>query len=100
MPRAAELGFLAFAGLLQIGAHFLVIEAFRYTQAALVVQFKYSTLVWGVLLGFLIWGDLPTLGVVLGTCINLGSSPYTSNRESGRGMNRKERKVIPQQIRN
>lgn len=95
MPHVADLGFLAFAGLLQIGAHFLVIEAFRYTQAASVVPFKYSTLVWGVLFGFLIWGDLPTLGVVLGTLIILGSSLYIFHRESVRGMDRKERKVSP-----
>ncbi len=76
---------LAFAasGMLLGAAHFLLIETFRFAQAALVAPFKFTNLVWAVLFGFLIWGDLPDRWVVLGASIVVASGLYILHRETG-----------------
>ena len=76
VPAAGDVGLLALAGLLMGGAQFLMIEAFRLAEASLVVPFKYTSMVWAVLLGFLVWGDLPDRWVVAGTILIIGSGIY------------------------
>ncbi len=80
-PSGAELGAMAAAGLVQCIGHLLVIEAFRLGEAALVIPFKYTSLLWAVLYGFLFFGALPATNVVLGAAIILGSSLYIFRRE-------------------
>jgi drug/metabolite transporter (DMT)-like permease len=64
------------AGLTNVGAHFLVIEAFRLGNAAVVAPFRYSGLLWAMLLGFLVWGDIPTASMVAGALIVIGAGVY------------------------
>ena len=33
--------------------------AFRYADVAIVVPFEYTAMIWAVVLGFLIWGEIP-----------------------------------------
>jgi drug/metabolite transporter (DMT)-like permease len=81
---AVDLSLLAFAGVLLFGAHYLLIEALRLAEAALVAPFKYSNVVWGVLFGFLMWGHVPDLATVAGTVVIVGSGLYILHRESRR----------------
>lgn len=50
-------------------AHFLLIEAYRLSAAAVVAPFKYTSLLWSAALGYLIWGDLPGGWVWAGAAI-------------------------------
>jgi drug/metabolite transporter (DMT)-like permease len=47
------------AGGVNFCAQFMLIEAYRFSRAAVVAPFKYSALIWSALLGYLLWGDLP-----------------------------------------
>ena len=69
-------------GLLNAGAHFLMIEALRHGEAALVAPFRYSALIWSVIIGFLVWGELPGLWVVAGALLVAGSGVYMIRRET------------------
>ncbi len=69
-------GYLALSGCLVGAAHFLLIETFRLAEASLVAPFKYSSLLWAVLFGFLIWGDLPGLWVLAGSILVIGGGLY------------------------
>ena len=62
-------------------AHFLQIEAFRYAEAAAVAPFRYCSLVWGVVLGVVFWGDVPGLAVLAGSALVIGSGLYIWRRE-------------------
>ena len=64
------------AGLTNAGAHFLVIEAFRLGNAAVVAPFRYSGLLWAMLLGFVVWGDVPTASMLGGAAIVAGAGVY------------------------
>ena len=56
--------------------YFLMIEALRLGEAATVVPFKYSGLVWGLLLGFLVWRHVPNAWMLVGAALVAGSGLY------------------------
>lgn len=76
-----DLGLLLLGGTLLGCAHFLMIESFRLAEAALVVPFKYVSMVWAVLLGLVVWGDIPDGWTFLGTAVVIGSGLYILHRE-------------------
>jgi len=80
-PGATDLALLSLAGLLLCSAHFLHIETFRFAEAALVAPFKYSSLLWAMAFGFLIWGDVPDRWTLLGAGLLIGSGIYIFHRE-------------------
>lgn len=57
------------SGLLIAIAHFLHILAFKYAEAATIAPWRYSSIIWSALLGFLIWGDSPSSHILLGGSI-------------------------------
>ena len=44
-------------------------QALYYAPAAAVSPFNYTALIWGSMLGFVVWGDLPTLPMVAGAAM-------------------------------
>jgi drug/metabolite transporter (DMT)-like permease len=66
---ATELGLYLLAGAVNFCAHFLMIESYRLARAAIVAPFKYTSLIWSAVLGYLIWGDLPGAWVWAGSAI-------------------------------
>lgn len=71
----------AASGLLIAGAHYQMIEAFRQGEAALVAPFKYSSVLWAVLFGFLLFGELPDLWTISGAAIVCLAGLYILRRE-------------------
>jgi drug/metabolite transporter (DMT)-like permease len=47
-----------------------------------VVPYNYLTLLWAAGLGFLIWGDVPTVELLIGAVIVVGSGLYILWRET------------------
>lgn len=76
-----DLGLMALSGFLMAGAYFLIIESFRYGEAGLVVPFKYFNMVFAVVFGFLLWGDLPDIWTWTGCGILVASGLYILHRE-------------------
>jgi drug/metabolite transporter (DMT)-like permease len=81
-PTPVDLSLFALAGALLCGAHFLQIETFRFAEAALVSPFKYSSLLWAVAIGYLIWGDIPDRWTLLGASLLIASGIFIFHRES------------------
>lgn len=48
---------------------FLLYESFRHAPASVIAPTEYSALVWAVILGYLIWHDLPTLTGIIGAVL-------------------------------
>ena len=74
-------GWFALSGLLISCAHFLMIETFRYGEAALVAPFKYSGVIWATVLGYLIWNDIPDNSTLAGAGIIFTAGLYILHRE-------------------
>ena len=45
-----------------------MIESLRFAQVALVVPFRYTTMIWATLFGFLFFGTVPDSGVIVVQC--------------------------------
>ncbi|MEQ9639987.1 MAG: DMT family transporter [Alphaproteobacteria bacterium] len=74
--RLEDLPALLGAGATLAGAHYLQIEAFRCAPASLVAPYRYSSLVWAGLFGFLVWHDLPDAAMLLGTALVVAAGLY------------------------
>jgi drug/metabolite transporter (DMT)-like permease len=59
-----------------------MVRAFRVGEASLLAPLEYTALVWAGLFGYLFWGDLPTLQVLIGAVIIIGASLYIARREA------------------
>jgi drug/metabolite transporter (DMT)-like permease len=77
-----DLGLMALSGLFVGGAHYLLIERFRWAEAALLAPFKYTNMIWAVLFGFVIFGDLPDAWTLSGAGIVVVGGLYIAHRET------------------
>lgn len=83
MPlRTEDLGLFVASGMLIAIAHTLMIEAFRRGEAALVAPFKYSSLLWGTAIGYLMFGDLPDGWTIAGAMVIVLAGLYVFRREA------------------
>lgn len=51
-------------------------RSLHLAPASAVTPFYYFSLVWAIILGFLVWGDLPTLGLIAGSAVVVGSGLF------------------------
>ena len=71
---------LVFNGALNAVSHFLIIEALRLGEASLVSPFRYSGLIWAIMLGLVIWGDFPDSWTLAGALLLVASGVYIIER--------------------
>lgn len=63
-------------------AAYLMIQAYRHAPAAVVAPFEYTALLWGSLIGWVLWQERPDLFVWLGAAIVILSGVYITHREA------------------
>jgi drug/metabolite transporter (DMT)-like permease len=85
VPSLGDLLLMAAAGLIGGSALLILISAYRRAPAALVAPFQYSQMVWAILLGFVIWGDVPDPARLLGAAIVASSGLFIVYRETALG---------------
>lgn len=73
-PTLAEIPFFIAVGLTGAAAQWLYSTALKYTPAALVAVINYSSIVWAILFGWLVWNDWPLPIVFAGTAIVISSN--------------------------
>jgi drug/metabolite transporter (DMT)-like permease len=71
-----QLGALAAAGVFLSGGYYFFIVAMRQGELTLVAPFRYSGLLYAVLLGYAIWGEVPGPLAWLGIVLIVGSGLY------------------------
>ncbi|MFN4088169.1 MAG: DMT family transporter [Alphaproteobacteria bacterium] len=81
-PSGVEWAVLIGIGVVSGGAQLMMTFGYRQAPAAIVAPFDYVALVWAALLGFVIWGDVPTVWVVSGAAIVIASGLYILRRET------------------
>jgi drug/metabolite transporter (DMT)-like permease len=82
-----SLGQLALAAVLLLVGYQCIIMAMRIAEISYVAPFRYTALLWAILLGYLVFGDVPDGPMVAGAIIVVASGLYTLYRERvvGRG---------------
>jgi drug/metabolite transporter (DMT)-like permease len=83
-PSGRALGLLALAAVLVLTGYQCVIMALRTGDISAVAPFRYSALLWAMLLGYLVFGDVPDGMMVTGATIIVLSGLYAFYRERKR----------------
>lgn len=68
-PHMLDLVLMVVLGCASGLAQFLLYESFRHAPASVIAPTEYSALVWAVILGYLIWQDLPTVTGIVGAVL-------------------------------
>ncbi len=65
-------------------AHFCFARAFASAPVSVLAPFEYSPLIWGLLIGFVVWGDWPAPATLAGAGIIIAAGLYNLHRERRR----------------
>jgi drug/metabolite transporter (DMT)-like permease len=66
--------------------HLMLIQAHRLSPASAIAPFIYSQIIWMILAGYLVFGQLPDTTTLLGASIVVASGIYVFNRERLKGV--------------
>jgi drug/metabolite transporter (DMT)-like permease len=84
MPTAADGTALVLMGFANGFGQYAWTRALHLAPASAVTPFYYFSLVWAMGLGFLVWGDVPTPALLLGSSIVVASGLFLLWHETGR----------------
>jgi drug/metabolite transporter (DMT)-like permease len=92
-PGVGSLGLFAAAGCISVCALLCVNRSLKLAPASVVVPYQYSMIVWAVMFGYLVFGDVPQPATIAGAAIIIGAGLYIFLRE--RKLGREETVVSP-----
>ncbi|MDX5350275.1 MAG: DMT family transporter [Paracoccaceae bacterium] len=76
-----EAGQVLSAGLFLIVGYLTSVTAMRHGDIGMVAPFRYTSLLWAIVLGLLVFGDLPDAWTLIGAAIVVGAGLFTLWRE-------------------
>jgi drug/metabolite transporter (DMT)-like permease len=76
---------VAGAGLFLIGGYIFAVTAMRWGDVGVVAPFRYTSLLWAIVLGFVVFGDWPDFWTLVGASIVVGAGIFTLWREHALG---------------
>lgn len=85
MPSLSGFGLFALAGAISVGALLCVNRSLKLAPASVVVPYQYSMIVWAVMFGYVVFGDVPTVATLIGAAIIIGAGFYIFLREQALG---------------
>ncbi len=75
LPHMAMIGGIGFAG------HLCLVWALGQAPASVLAPFNYSQLIWSVLIGWIVFAELPDAATALGAAVIVGAGLYVWHRE-------------------
>jgi drug/metabolite transporter (DMT)-like permease len=84
MPTVADAWLMLLNGLTNAIGQYWWTRALHLAPASAVTPFFYLSLLWAALLGYLVWGHVPTVGLLVGSAVVVGSGLFLLWRESVR----------------
>ena len=92
-PTPQSLVLFAVAGLISVCALMCVNRSLKLAPASVVVPYQYSMIVWAVIFGLVVFGDVPSPATLAGAAIIIGAGLYIFLRE--RSLGREEGALNP-----
>jgi drug/metabolite transporter (DMT)-like permease len=89
LPQPGDLLALASLGLFGGMAQLTVTESFRYAPASVLAPFAYTSMLWAVIIGYLWFGEVPELVVLVCAIIVIGAGLFVIWRERQLGLEKK-----------
>jgi S-adenosylmethionine uptake transporter len=79
-PTAFDVGLMALVGVVSMLCFICIVRALSFARAAVLAPLQYSAILWAALMGWLVWRDAPTLPILAGNAIIIGSGLYVAAR--------------------
>jgi drug/metabolite transporter (DMT)-like permease len=80
-PSPPDFALLALLGVVAMLGHVCVIRAMKLAPAATVAPYQYTILVWAIVLGYPVFGDLPTPHMLAGAGVIIAAGLFIFQRE-------------------
>ncbi len=81
-PTPVDLAWIAFNGVANAVGQYWWTRALHLAPASAVAPFFYLSLIWASVLGFAIWGEVPSIALVVGSAVVVASGLFLLWRES------------------
>jgi drug/metabolite transporter (DMT)-like permease len=81
-PTPIDAAWIVFNGVSNAVGQYWWTRALHLAPASAVAPFFYLSLIWASILGFAIWGDIPTVSLVIGSAVVVASGLFLLWRES------------------
>ena len=82
MPTWADMPLIVANGVCNLLGQYWWTRSIHLAPTSAVVPFQYLSLIWAMLFGFAVWGDMPTIGLIVGSVIVVGSGLFLLWHES------------------
>ncbi len=92
-PTLGGLSLFVAAGCISVAALLCGNRSLKLAPASVVVPYQYSMIIWAVMFGYVVFGDVPSWATILGAAIIIGAGLYIFLRE--RELGRDEAVVSP-----
>jgi drug/metabolite transporter (DMT)-like permease len=81
VPSAIVIAQLSGAAALALIGYWSMIEAMRTAEVSAIAPFRYSVVLWAMILGFLAFNEVPSVWTIFGSAIVISAGLYTWHRE-------------------
>lgn len=82
-----DIALLALAAIFLAGGYYCIVAGMRHGELSVIGPFRYSGLLWAIVIGFAVWGDVPNALAWLGIALLTGSGLhvlYSERMRAGR----------------
>jgi drug/metabolite transporter (DMT)-like permease len=79
-----DVGLLAIASVFLSAGYYAVIAAMRHGEVSVVAPFRYVGLLWALVLGYVVWGDVPNLLAWLGIVLLIAAGLFMLRQQRAR----------------
>ncbi|HEY8333790.1 MAG TPA: DMT family transporter [Tardiphaga sp.] len=80
-PSLGDFGLFLLGGITSVAALLCVNRSLKLAPASVVVPYQYTMIIWAVLFGYAVFGDLPSLATLAGAAIIVAAGLYIFLRE-------------------
>lgn len=92
-PNMQDAVFLVLMGVTGGIGQITLTQSFRYADASVIAPFDYISMVWAVIVGWFLFGELPKNAVLWGACIVVAAGIFVIWREHRLGLDRTSQKA-------
>ena len=75
-PSPKETALMLTLGLVSLSAQFCITHSYRFAPVYVIAPIEYVVLVWAVFFGWVLFAELPTMVMLLGSAVVIGSGVY------------------------
>ena len=79
-PGLFDLGLMFLVGVVAMACFICIVRALALAPASVLAPLQYSAILWAAIMGWLVWRDAPTLPIIVGNAVIIGSGLYVAAR--------------------